>query len=55
MTIILVTNNPHQAARVAHRTAFMLEGELVELADTDTLFTNPADNRTKEYIEGKFG
>ena len=55
MTIILVTNIPHQAARVAHRTAFMLEGELVELADTDTLFTNPADNRTKEYIEGKFG
>ena len=55
MTIILVTNNPHQAARVADRTAFMLKGELVELSETNTLFTNPSDKRTKEYIEGKFG
>ena len=55
MTIILVTNNPHQAARVADRTAFMLEGELIELSETNMLFTNPSDKRTKEYIEGKFG
>jgi phosphate transport system ATP-binding protein len=54
-TIIIVTHNMQQAARVADRTAFMLMGELVEFADTRTIFTNPADPRTEEYVTGKFG
>jgi phosphate transport system ATP-binding protein len=54
-TIVIVTHNMQQAARVADRTAFMLAGELIELADTDTIFTTPSDNRTEEYVTGKFG
>jgi phosphate transport system ATP-binding protein len=54
-TIIIVTHNMQQAARVADRTAFMLTGELVEVADTRTIFTNPGDTRTEEYVTGKFG
>jgi phosphate transport system ATP-binding protein len=54
-TIIIVTHNMQQAARVADRTAFMLMGELVEFADTRTIFTNPGDPRTEEYVTGKFG
>ncbi len=54
-TIIIVTHNMQQAARVADRTAFMLTGELVEFADTRTIFTNPDDSRTEEYVTGKFG
>jgi phosphate transport system ATP-binding protein len=54
-TIIIVTHNMQQAARVADRTAFMLSGELVEVADTDEIFTNPDDSRTEEYVTGKFG
>lgn len=54
-TIILVTNNTKQAARVADRTAFFLSGELVELDKTDKIFTAPADSRTDGYISGKFG
>jgi phosphate transport system ATP-binding protein len=54
-TIIIVTHNMQQAARVADRTAFMLTGELVEFADTRTIFTNPGDTRTEEYVTGKFG
>ncbi|MBP7794794.1 MAG: phosphate ABC transporter ATP-binding protein [Candidatus Saccharicenans sp.] len=54
-TIILVTNNTKQAARVAERTAFFLMGELVEVNDTEIVFTRPADKRTESYIEGKFG
>jgi phosphate transport system ATP-binding protein len=54
-TIVIVTHNMQQAARVADRTAFMLAGELVEYAETDTIFTNPSDSRTEEYVTGKFG
>jgi phosphate transport system ATP-binding protein len=54
-TIVIVTHNMQQAARVADRTAFMLAGELVEVADTSTIFTNPRDSRTEEYVTGKFG
>jgi ABC-type phosphate transport system, ATPase component len=44
-----------QAARVSNRTAFMLAGELVELAPTNSLFTNPGDSRTEAYVTGRFG
>lgn len=54
-TIILVTNNVAQAARVGDRTAFLLMGELVELEDTKLLFTSPKDKRTDDYLTGKFG
>ncbi len=54
-TIILVTNNVAQAARVGDRTAFLLTGELVELAETKHLFTLAKDKRTDDYITGKFG
>lgn len=54
-TIVLVTNNVKQAARVGDRTAFFLNGELVEIGDTKNLFTAPADKRTEGYITGKFG
>ena len=54
-TIVIVTHNMQQAARVADRTAFMLDGELVELDETDRIFTNPSDSRTEEYVTGKFG
>ncbi|HOJ26423.1 MAG TPA: phosphate ABC transporter ATP-binding protein [Candidatus Saccharicenans sp.] len=54
-TIVLVTNNTKQAARVADRTAFFLMGELVEVNETDIIFTRPSDKRTENYIEGKFG
>jgi phosphate transport system ATP-binding protein len=54
-TIVIVTHNMQQAARVADKTAFMLTGELVEVADTDKIFTNPDDARTEDYVTGKFG
>ena len=54
-TIILVTNNVKQAARVGDRTAFFLSGELIEIDKTDTIFTAPQDKRTDDYIRGKFG
>jgi phosphate transport system ATP-binding protein len=54
-TIVLVTNNVAQAARVGDRTAFFLMGELVELGDTKTIFTSAQDKRTDDYITGKFG
>jgi phosphate transport system ATP-binding protein len=54
-TIVIVTHNMQQATRVSDRTAFFLHGELVELGDTDTLFTHPSDTRTEDYITGKFG
>ena len=54
-TIVLVTNNVKQAARIADRTAFFLSGELVELDQTSKMFTAPADQRTDGYIRGKFG
>lgn len=54
-TIVLVTNNVKQAARVGDRTAFFLSGELIELDKTDKIFTAPRDKRTDGYIRGKFG
>jgi phosphate transport system ATP-binding protein len=54
-TIVLVTNNVKQAARVGDRTAFFLSGELVEIDKTDRIFTAPRDKRTDSYIRGKFG
>jgi len=54
-TIILVTNNVKQAARIGDRTAFFLNGELIELDMTDKIFTTPNDKRTNDYITGKFG
>jgi phosphate transport system ATP-binding protein len=54
-TIVLVTNNVAQAARVGNRTAFFLMGEMVEVGDTQKIFTAPSDHRTDEYVTGKFG
>lgn len=53
--IVLVTNNTKQAGRASDRTAFFLMGELIELDDTGRLFTNPADQRTNDYLVGQFG
>ncbi len=55
MTVVIVTHNMQQAARVSDRTAFMLAGDLVEFENTRTLFTNPKDERTEAYITGRFG
>lgn len=54
-TIIMVTHNMQQAARISDKTAFFLSGEVVECTDTDRLFSNPADKRTEDYITGRFG
>lgn len=54
-TLILVTNNVKQAARVGDRTAFFLSGELIEVDKTEKIFTAPVDQRTDDYIRGKFG
>jgi len=54
-TIVIVTHNMQQAARVSDYTAFMYLGELVEFADTDTLFTTPRQKRTEDYITGRYG
>nr|WP_258182786.1 phosphate ABC transporter ATP-binding protein [Enhygromyxa salina] len=54
-TVVIVTHNMQQAARVSERAAFFLDGELIEYADTDTIFTAPLDKRTEDYITGKFG
>lgn len=54
-TIVLVTNNVKQAARVGDKTAFFLSGELIELDKTEKIFTAPHDNRTDDYIRGRFG
>lgn len=54
-SIIIVTHNMQQAARISDKTAFMLNGELVEFSGTDELFSNPKDKRTEDYITGRFG
>ncbi|MGQ9920218.1 MAG: phosphate ABC transporter ATP-binding protein PstB [Desulfobacca sp.] len=54
-TIIIVTHNMQQAARVSSDTGFMLLGELVEFGPTSTIFTRPQDERTEDYISGKYG
>ena len=54
-TIVMVTHNMHQAARVSHQTVFFLNGEVVEYNDTEKLFSDPSDQRTEDYISGRFG
>ncbi|SDI95245.1 phosphate ABC transporter ATP-binding protein PstB [Salimicrobium halophilum] len=54
-SIVIVTHNMQQAARISDRTAFFLNGELVEYQETDQLFQNPEDKRTEDYITGRFG
>lgn len=54
-TLVIVTHNMQQAARVSQKTAFFLKGELVEFGDTAQVFTQPADRRTEDYIRGRFG
>ena len=54
-TIIIVTHNMQQAARVSDYTAFMYMGDLIEFGVTDTLFTNPEHKQTEDYITGRFG
>ncbi len=54
-TILIVTHNMQQAARVSDYTAFMYMGDLIEYADTDTLFTNPRQKQTEDYITGRYG
>ena len=55
LTILIVTHNMQQAARVSDYTAFMHLGELVEFGDTNTIFTNPSNKRTEDYITGRYG
>ena len=54
-SIIIVTHNMQQAARVSDKTAFFLLGEMIEVNPTEMLFANPDDKRTEEYISGRFG
>nr|MDA3806527.1 phosphate ABC transporter ATP-binding protein [Thiomicrorhabdus sp.] len=54
-TILIVTHNMQQAARVSDYTAFMYMGELIEYSSTDNLFTNPSVKRTEDYITGRYG
>ncbi|MFR9206867.1 MAG: phosphate ABC transporter ATP-binding protein PstB [Lachnospiraceae bacterium] len=54
-TIVMVTHNMQQAARISDMTAFFLLGEVVEFADTDKIFADPSDKRTEDYITGRFG
>lgn len=54
-SIIIVTHNMQQAARISDKTAFFLNGEVVESDDTDVIFSNPRDKRTEDYITGRFG
>jgi len=54
-TIVIVTHNMQQAARVSEFTAFMYLGELIEFGDTQKIFTSPNDTRTQDYITGRFG
>ncbi|MHC5732677.1 MAG: ATP-binding cassette domain-containing protein, partial [Nostoc sp.] len=54
-TIVIVTHNMQQAARVAENTGFFLNGKLVEFDATHKIFTNPTDKRTEDYITGRFG
>lgn len=54
-TILIVTHNMYQASRISDKTAFFLNGELIEADETGVLFTRPADKRTEDYISGRFG
>ena len=54
-TIIMVTHNMQQAARISDTTVFFLLGEIIEAGQTDVIFNKPADKRTEDYITGRFG
>ena len=54
-TIVMVTHNMQQAARVSDYTAFFLNGKLIEHDETDVIFTKPKDKKTEDYITGRFG
>lgn len=54
-TVVIVTHNMQQAARISDRTAFFLLGELVECGPTGEIFSTPKDKRTEDYISGRFG
>lgn len=54
-TIVMVTHNMQQAARVSDKTAFFLTGEVIEFDETDEIFSNPKDKRTEDYVSGRFG
>lgn len=54
-SIIIVTHNMQQAARISDKTAFFLNGEVIEFAETDKIFSTPSDKRTEDYITGRFG
>lgn len=54
-SIIIVTHNMQQAARISDKTAFFLNGEVIEFDVTDKIFSNPKDKRTEDYITGRFG
>ncbi|WP_053367145.1 phosphate ABC transporter ATP-binding protein PstB [Bacillus sp. FJAT-27245] len=54
-SIIIVTHNMQQASRISDKTAFFLNGEVIEFAETSTIFSNPSDKRTEDYISGRFG
>ena len=53
--IVIVTHNMQQAVRISDRTAFFLLGEVIEVNDTQTMFSTPQDKRTEDYITGRFG
>ena len=55
LTIVIVTHNMQQAARVSDSTAFFYMGELIEHGSTEQIFTNPRESRTEDYVTGKFG
>ncbi len=55
VTIVIITHNMQQAARVSDKTAFFYMGDLIEIGDTKTLFTNPSKKQTEDYITGRFG
>ena len=55
LTVVIVTHNMQQAARVSDLTGFFLMGELIEFGDTKQIFTTPRDRRTEDYITGRFG
>ena len=54
-TVVIVTHNMQQAARISDKTAFFLTGEVIEFDDTEKIFSNPSDQRTDDYISGRFG
>jgi phosphate transport system ATP-binding protein len=55
LTVVIVTHNMQQAARVSDHTAFFYMGELIEHGETEQIFTNPKESRTEDYVTGKFG